>query len=81
MSDRTRALARPQFYGALSRPTSERKTTMETKIDEVTKDDFFDSGDTLILDDDSEIDGDCNESQSCRGDEPSPTQDLPEDIG
>lgn len=54
---------------------------METKIDEVTKDDFFDSGDTLILDDDSEIDGDCNESQSCRGDEPSPTQDLPEDIG
>ena len=54
---------------------------METKIDEVTKDDFFDSGDTLILDDDSEIDGDCNESQPCRGDEPSPTQDLPKDIG
>jgi hypothetical protein len=82
MSDRTRASARPPFYGALSRPTSERKTTMETKIDEVTEDDFFDSGDTLILDDDdSEIDGVCNESQPCRGDEPSPTQDLPKDIG
>ena len=55
---------------------------METKIDEATEDDFFDSGDTLILDDDdSEIDGDCNESQPCRGDEPSPTQDLPKYIG
>ena len=82
MSDRTRALARPQFYGALSRPTSERKLAIENNIDEATDDKFDDSGDTLNLDDDdSEIDGDCNESQPCRGDEPSPTQDLPEDIG
>ena len=53
---------------------------MENNIDEATDDKFDDSGDTLNLDDDSEIDGDCNESQPCRGDEPSPTQDLPEDI-
>jgi hypothetical protein len=48
---------------------------METDIDETADDAFDDSGDTL--DDDSEIDGDCNESQPCRGDEPWLTQDLP----
>jgi hypothetical protein len=81
MSDRTRASARPPFYGALSRPTSERKLAMENNIDEATDDKFDDSGDTLNLDDDdSEIDGDCNESQPCRGDERSLPQDPPEDI-
>ena len=59
---------------------------MKTDIDVATNDDFGDSdhyADTIelsLLDDDSEIDGDCNESQPCRGDEPWLTQDLPEDI-
>ena len=54
---------------------------MENNIDEATDDKYDDSGDTLNLyDDDSEIDSDCNESQPCRGDEPSLPQDLHEDI-
>jgi hypothetical protein len=53
---------------------------MDTNTDKAMDDDFDDSCDTLTLDDDSEIDGDCNESQPCRGDEPSLPQDLPEDI-
>jgi hypothetical protein len=54
---------------------------METNIDETTDDEFGTGeiySDTLqlaLLDDESEIDGDCNESQPCRGDESSLTQD------
>ena len=53
---------------------------MVFNIDEATDDEFDDSGDILNLDDDPEIDGDCNESQPCRGDEASLPQDFPEDI-
>jgi hypothetical protein len=47
---------------------------MDTGTDKATDDDFDDSEDyettpeLALLNDDSEIDGDCNESQPCRGD-------------
>lgn len=52
---------------------------METNIDELQDDELQDAGDDLEIDgadDASETDGDCNESQPCRGDEPW----LPQDI-
>jgi hypothetical protein len=55
---------------------------MDINTDKAIDDNFDDSDDygtTLelaLLDDDSEIDGDCNESQPCRGDESW----LPQDI-
>ena len=57
---------------------------MDTNTDKA-MDDFDDSGDygttlELALLDDSEIGGDCNESQPCRGDESWLPQDLPEDA-
>jgi hypothetical protein len=59
---------------------------METNIDETTNDELDGSDDYIVAvqlalpDDDSEIDGDCNESQPCRGDESGLTQDLTEDV-
>jgi hypothetical protein len=47
---------------------------METSIEETTDDElageiYSDTLQLALLDDESEIDGDCNESQPCRGDE------------
>ena len=52
---------------------------MLNRIDEATDeklDDYLDADD----DDHSEIDGDCNESQPCRGDESWLPQDISDDI-
>ena len=54
---------------------------MLSNIDEATDDKFDDSGDYWDADRDaSEIDGDCNESQPCRGDESWLPQDISDDI-
>ena len=59
---------------------------MDTGTDQAMDNDFDDSEDydttpeLVLLGDDSEIDGDCNESQPCRGDESGLTQDLTEDA-
>ena len=54
---------------------------METNIEETTDDElageiYSNTLQLALLDDESEIDGDCNESQPCRGDEPWLTQDI-----
>jgi hypothetical protein len=59
---------------------------MDTGTDQAMDNDFDDSEDydttpeLVLLGDDSEIDGDCNESQLFRGDEPWLTQDLLDDV-
>jgi hypothetical protein len=51
---------------------------MQPSADETIDDNAQEFDDALfdIFEDDSEIDGDCNESQPCRGDEPGLEHDL-----
>jgi hypothetical protein len=77
MPDRLRFIA-CTCNGASSRPLL-KGINMLNRIDEATDDkldDYLDADD----DDHSEIDGDCNESQPCRGDESWLPQDISDDI-